>query len=205
MNRKSQAAPAPVSDVREFFSDELRKLMEKHQLSTAQDSFHYLVDLMVRHTESSQFFKTDDEGKLKNNILAEIYADYLQGDAEQKRVALRRLGDVCLMVTGFFPDSLNRKLIDIDYYFGMGGTAYWQLSNLQLTKLTRTLFKELSVKFKLFADVLSELSERTGLQSNSDLLRLYEKWLITGNDRLKGLLSEHGIQTPVKFDPKVRH
>lgn len=205
MNRKAQVAPEAVSDVREFFSDELRRLMEKHQLSTAQDSFHYLVDLMVRHTESKEFFAKDEEGRLKNNVLAEIYGEYLQGDAEQKRIALRRLGDVCLMVTGFFPDSLNRKLIDIDYYFGMGGTAYWQLANMQMTNLTRGLFKELAVKFKLFSEVLSELSERSGLQSNTDLLRVYEKWLLTGSDRLKGLLSEHGIQTPVKFDPKTRH
>ena len=205
MNRKGPVAPAAISNVREYFSDELKRVMEKHQLSTAQDSFHYLVDLMVRHTESEQFFAKDEEGRLKNNVLADIYGEYLQGDTQQKRIALRRLGDVCLMVTGFFPDSLNRKLIDIDYYFGMGGTAYWTLSNLQLTDLTRTLFKELSVKFKTFSEVLAEFSDRSGLQNNKDLLRIYEKWLLTGSDRLKGLLSEHGIQTPVKFDPKTRH
>ena len=57
-----------------------------------------------------------------------LYAEYAEGSPEVKRAALRRLGDVCLMVTGFFPDSLNKKIVDIDYYSDMGGAAYWQLS-----------------------------------------------------------------------------
>jgi hypothetical protein len=105
------------------------------------------------------------------------------------------------MVTGFFSESLKRSLVDIDYYFGMGGAAYWQLSCAG----NGVVYKELSVRFRTFSDVLGEMSERSGLQSNGDLLRLYERWLYTGNDRLKSLLSEHGIQVPVPVDTKTRH
>lgn len=201
MNR---VKPTAVKDVRDFFSDQIQTLLQKHNVSAEQESFEYLVDLMVRHMESEQFFAKDEAGRPAHNTLAHLYAEYLSGNAEQKRVVLRRLGDICLLVSGFFPDSLNRKLIDVDYYFGMGGTAYQQLSSLQMTKAARKLYQELSSKFKTYAEVLGELSDRTGVQTNADLLRLYEKWLLTGSDRLRVLLSEHGIHT-VKVDAKTRH
>ena len=50
------------------------------------------------------------------------------------------------------------------------------------------VFDELSDKFPAFVDVLGEVSERTALTSNADLLRLYEKWLRTGSRRSGDLL-----------------
>ena len=196
--------PQPVSDVREFFSEELRSVIEKRRMTVKKDSYEYLVNLLVAYMDSNRFFAKDEDGKLKNNVLADLYANYVYGDAKTKVETLRRLGDICLLVTGLFPDSLNKKIVDIDYYFGMGGTAYLQLSRMQFTALARTLYGELSVNFRDFSDVLGEMSDRSGLQSNSDLLRLYEKFLITGSDRLKALLSEKGILA-LPVDVKVRH
>ena len=87
----------------------------------------------------------------------------------------------------------------------MGGTAYQQLSCLQTSGDNRAVYSELSVKFKPFADVLGEMSERSGLQSNKDLLKVYERWQFTGNDRLRTVLSEHGIKLPLKINIKTRH
>jgi hypothetical protein len=44
-----------------------------------------------------------------------------------------------------------------------------------------------------FVDVLSEVSERSSLSSNTDLLRLYERWLRTGSTRSGYLLAERGV------------
>jgi hypothetical protein len=199
MDRVKQAA---VGAARDFFSGELKVVMQKQQVQAKNDSFEYLVDLLMRFMESEKFYVRNPEGKLEENYLVKLYAQYLEGDAATKRIALRRLGDVCLFVTGFFADSLNRKLVDIDYYSGMGGTAYWKLSQMQVGS---TLFEELAVKFKSFSSIFTEMSERSGLQTNSDLLRLYEKWLETGNDRLKSLLANHGITSPIKVDKKQKH
>jgi hypothetical protein len=197
--------PKAVSDAREFFTRELKRVMEKQQVSAEGESFAYLVDLMVRYMESDQFFVKNADGKLENNVLFDLYAEYMQGDTQTKKSTLRRLGDVCLLVTGFFSDSLKRKVVDLDYYFGMGGSAYWQLSNFYWTGGPKQTFQELSKKFKPFSDVLGELSESGSLQTNSDLLRLYERWLMTGSERLRQVLSQQGIVAPVSVDKKVRH
>ena len=55
------------------------------------------------------------------------------------------------------------------------------------------VFAELGDKFVEFADVLSEVSERTSCSSNGDLLRRYERWLKTGSRRAGQLLVERGV------------
>jgi hypothetical protein len=188
-----------VSEVREYFATELRNVLAKRKVR-ADQSFDYLVDLLVRYMRSENFFDQTPDGKLQENVLAHLYAKYLEGDAETRHFALKRLGDICLLITGVFPESLRRKIVGVNYYFGMGGAAYSTLSDLQFSQIARTLFSELSAKFKDYSNVLSELSAAHGLQKNSDLLHLYERWLTTGDDRLKARLAEKGI---VQADAKI--
>lgn len=193
-----------VTSAKDFFSEELKSVMEKQHIQTENQSFEYLVALLLKFIQSEQFFQKDGNGKAKNAFLMELYQEGQTGDLTHQKESLRRLGDVTLFISGFFPDSLSRKIVDVDYYQQMGGAAYSQLSGLQMTSEARNLFKELSLKFRSFSDVFNELSERSGLQSNSDLLRLYEKWLLTGSKRFEQILSEKGIQA-VSVDPKVKH
>lgn len=196
---------AAVPSAKEFFAAELRSAMDKHRVSAAQESFDYLVALLIRYIEAEKFFVKNADGKLENNFLVDLYADYMQGSTEKKKLALQRLGDICLLISGFFSESLHRKIIDIGYYFGMGGTAYHHLSQLQMSGMMRGLYAELSHKFRPFSNVLGEMSEKSGVQSNRDILRLYERWLFTGSERLRTALSEHGIAVPVRTDVKARH
>jgi hypothetical protein len=55
------------------------------------------------------------------------------------------------------------------------------------------VFAELADKFVDFVDVLSEVSERSSCASNTDLLRLYERWLKTGSPHSGQLLVERGV------------
>ncbi len=181
-----------VSDARDYFAAELRSVLSKRKVS-ADQSFDYLVDLLVRYMRSDNFFEQTPDGKLQDNVLATLYAKYLEGDSETRHFALKRLGDICLLITGVFPESLRKKLVGTEYYFGMGGAAYSTLSSMQFSKIAKTLFSELATKFKDYSNILSELSDAHGLQRNTDLLQLYERWLTTGDDRLKARLVEKGI------------
>lgn len=194
-----------VSDLRTYFRNEIRVAMQNQGLNSDVLAIDYLVDLLAAHMESAVFFRKANSGKLENNVLAHIYGDYLQGGVEVKKLCLKRLGDVCLIVTGFFSDSLNKKIVDLDYYFGMGGGAYWTLSKYQMQTNSRELYKELSVKFKPFSNVLGEISDRSGITNSKDILRVYEKWLLTGSKHLKKCLAQSGISTPIKIDRNKKH
>lgn len=196
---------ATVTDARQFFAEELRAVMAKHKVTAEPDAFSYLVGLLVRSIQSQALFPEKSEGQYEDQLLVKLYAKYLQSSTEDKKNILQRIGDVSLVISGFFSASLSRKTVDIEYYFGMGGTAYGTLATLSpASSAIRSVYEELSKKFQPYSDVLGEMSERSGLQSNKDLLRLYERWLVTGNERLKSLLTEHGIQ-PVTSDRSNKH
>src|SRR3990167_6957859 len=62
------------------------------------------------------------------------------------------------------------------------------------------LYGELSKLFPNLVTVLSEVATTSGWASNQDLLRLYERWLATGNGHLEEMLHKAGILTTDK-DP----
>jgi hypothetical protein len=102
------------------------------------------------------------------------------------------VGDRSLFISGFFGDSLNRSLVDVDYYIQLGECAYGCLARQQREAMGE-VFDELAEKFTAFVDVLGEVSERTSLTSNRDLMRLYERWLRTGSARSARVLASKGI------------
>ena len=110
---------------------------------------------------------------------------------------LKQLGDISLFTSGFFSDSLARKVVDIDYYIAVGETSYGSLAALHSgarDDSLNALFTELATKFTLFVDVLTEVSERCSLATSTDVLRVYERWLRTRSMRAEKMLRELGIE-----------
>jgi len=116
----------------------------------------------------------------------------LETGGRARRTSLKQIGDMSLFTSGFFADSLRRRLVDVDYYVHIGGLAYNALSRPANDSFS-PVFSELSEKFVEFADVLAEVSERTSSTSNLDLLRLYERWLTTCSSRSGRMLVERGV------------
>lgn len=194
--------PATFSDLQNYFTLELKSVLDKHKVPARDASIIYLASLLSRHIESEKFFVVGPDGKPTDTLLTDLYLQYLKAQSEEKKVILQRLGDICLMVSGYFAESIRGKLVDLGFYFGMGGTAYYNLAHLVAETEPKETFDELSVKFESFSNVLGEMSERNGLQSNKDVLRLYERWIVTGSDRLRSLLTDKGIPVPVKTNLK---
>ena len=180
-----------------------------------------MSDAVVRRESAAEYFKELVEGALAHQRIAageltsfyvvNLLTGFLQRPAEEdetplafrlaealdaagmrQRANLKQIGDLSLFTSGFFADSLRRKLVDVDYYVSIGGTAYTALSRNE-TDTFSPVFAELADNFIRFVDVLSEVSERASLCSNGDLLRLYERWLRTGSPRSGQRLAERGV------------
>jgi hypothetical protein len=169
----------------EFFRELVEAAMQNQRVSAHELTSYYVVNLLAGfvHSESQA---ADDEP------LGTRLARALQSAGTAQRDALRRVGDQSLFISGFFSDSLNRSLVDIDYYIQLGECAYRSLAR-QRDRGLGDVYDELSDKFATFVDVLGEVSERTSLSSNADVLRLYEKWLRTGSRRSGDMLASRGI------------
>ena len=184
--------------VEDFFHGALNSALDNQRIDATPVTVHYVVSLLTEFSRSDRLYEHTGHGYgLKP--LATLYSEAtFSSSAAERRNALRRLGDVALFISGLFAHSLNRKLVDVDYYVAMGGGAYSQLSStLSPGHSEATLsqvFHELSLKFQDFVDALAEVGEDANFNNDSDLLRSYEIWLRTGSRRAGQQLRRAGIQ-----------
>lgn len=171
----------------EYFRELVESAMQHQHLAARELTSFYLVNLLAGFVHFDRSSAGGDE-----EALGVRFVKALQEDGIRQRDELRQVGDLSLFVSGFFADSLNRSLVDVDYYMQLGEYAYGSLAR-QGDGALGDVFDELAGGFPAFVDVLGEVSERTALTSNSDLLRLYEKWLRTKSHRSGDLLAARGI------------
>jgi len=169
----------------EYFKQLVDEALAHQRIAAQELTAFYVVQLLAGYLQQR-------EGEDSAEPLALKLARALEAGGFEQRTTLRQIGDTSLFVSGFFSESLRRKLVDVDYYVSIGGYAYNALSR-QETDALSPVFAELANKFVCFVDVLSEVSERSACSSNSDLLRLYEKWLKSGSAHSGQLLIERGV------------
>ena len=197
------------TDTRAYFHDQVESVLSKQAVKVDEITAVYLVNLLAAFTHARELFEETDDG-LQIKPLALHYADALNAAGVAERsAALRKLGDLALFISGLFANSLNRKLIDIDYYIAMGGTAYSYVHDIGATSNCGRdqirLFAELAEKFSILVDVLNEVSECSNLHSNTDVLRIYEVWLKTGSNRAFDKLQRLGLNPSVNATSRATH
>jgi len=171
----------------EYFRELVESAMQHQHLDAQELTSFYVVNLLTG------FIHLDHSPGADDQPLGVKLVKAMQAAGMAQRDALRQVGDVSLFISGFFADSLSRRLVDVDYYIQLGERAYASLAQRASRDTFGDVFEELAAKFSGFVDVLSEVSERTSLTSNTDLLRLYEKWQRTGSRRSCDLLAARGI------------
>lgn len=170
----------------EYFRELVEAAIEHQHLAIRELTSFYVVNLLAGFTHLDRSVAADDEP------LGVRLAVALQTAGAAQREGLRKVGDLSLFISGFFSDSLNRSLVDVDYYIQLGERAYGSLARRGDPALGE-VYDELAEKFTAMVDVLSEVSERTALTSDADVLRLYERWVRTRSRRSGELLAQRGI------------
>jgi hypothetical protein len=173
----------------EYFKEMVESALARQQLRANELTSYYLVDLLCRFMRPDQRIAFGDD---LDEPLALRLGRALDSGGLEQRARLRNLGDFSLFMSGFFSDSFRRRVVDVDYYVSMGEYAYGSLGRREADAFGE-VFSELATKFVSFVDVLSDISEHSGLQSSTDVLRLYEKWLRTGSPRDGQRLIDRGI------------
>jgi hypothetical protein len=172
------------SSIREFFHDAVTAAMRNQRVDSSELTEFYLVNLL------SDYARTP----IDDAPLALRLSEAATALPEERARHLREIGDQSLYVSGFFSDSLQRSLVDVDYYIRIGGSAYAQLARMSACgKPFGAVYVELSGKFPLFVDVLAEVSKGSALTSDRGVVELYERWLRTGSDWIERRLRALGV------------
>lgn len=182
---------------KEYFAEIVQEGLRQRRLVEFPRAEAYLVDLLQHYMDARNLFESehDEQGQRRPQTLAEMYMTAVHLEDTARGEMLKKLGDRSLYISGFFGDSLSRKIVDIDYYAQMGGAAYRDLAEFTEDEMLAKVYRTFSRRFIDYVDVLTYISQSTLVQSNESLLRLYDRYLKTGSELAREKLVEKGILT----------
>jgi hypothetical protein len=194
----SIVATASVSD---FFEEVLDDALKARRVVASEGARSYVVALLAELAKPGSPVERALERPLTLLLDEALHTNEL-GDRFEK---LRTLGDGVLYSSGFFADHFEARGVDTKYVISIGRTAYENAGSLLRTgsesdvNKSIDIFGELAKDFASFVAVLSEVANATvakGVATSRGVLKLYERWLRTKNERLGEALASQGFVTP---------
>jgi hypothetical protein len=195
-NFETVTTPKIITSSTEHFTEMVEWGFYKRKLKAPTESKVYLVGVLEKFLNSNNLFEADSF-----ETLAESYLKARTSDSITKNNLLKKLADKTLYICGYFGDSLNRKLVDVDYYVDMGGLAYKELAFSTREENLSAVYIDFSKRFVNYVDVLTHISEYSFIKSDNSVLRIYERYLKTGSKLAQEKLTEMGVVT---IDPKQK-
>jgi hypothetical protein len=145
----------------------------------------YLVFTLMRFAKNQH---------LNSQALALDYLTSHHLPASLRNDQLRDIGDQCLLVSGLFPQTAEKRQVGIDYYVNIGRSAYHNISTITQQGIAE-LYQQLSESFILLMDLLQTIRQYSmpALQP----IAAFEMWDKTGsqaafNQISDGVLPVHG-------------
>lgn len=182
----------PGNRLPEYLRGLVHNALAVQDVQVGDTTEYYLVNLLTEFERTEKLF-IRQEGHFEEEPLALTFGRAMSSRDLTTRIrSLKRLGDTALYVAGFFGDHVERR-INPDYYIEMGEGAYSSLASiLAYQEIFAQIYHELSATFPELVSVLKEIGTTTP-QSNLELLKIYERWLKSGDDNLKSILEEEGL------------
>lgn len=117
------------TNLKGFFFEGLSELNKKSLCPVPESIIFYSSDVLDKFTLSQDFFETS-EGKVREKILGMKLLEATQLNRDEQKKVYKEVGDMSLMVCGYFAESVNKKLVDTNYYAQLGKMAYSHLNNV---------------------------------------------------------------------------
>jgi len=141
----------------------------------------YLVFTLMRFAKNQQ---------LNSHALALDYLNshHLPGSLRSEQ--LRDIGDQCLLVSGLFPQSAEKRQVGVTYYVDLGRSAYHNISTVTQKGIAE-LYQQLAESFILLMDLLQTIRQYTmpALQP----IAAMELWQQTGSRAAYKQISENSV------------
>lgn len=122
------------SNLKGFFFEGLSEINKKSLCPVPESVIYYSSDVLDKFALTESFFETS-EGKIREKILGMKLLEATQCTREEQKRIYKEVGDMSLMVCGYFSESVNKKIVDTQYYAQLGKMAFSHLNNVTPTFL----------------------------------------------------------------------
>ena len=120
------------TNLKGFFFEGLSELNKKSLCPVPDSIIYYSSDVLDKFALSEDFFETSD-GKVREKILGTKLLEASQYSRDEQKKVYKEVGDMSLLVCGYFSESVNKKIVDTQYYAQLGKMAYSHLNNVSPT------------------------------------------------------------------------
>jgi hypothetical protein len=185
--------------VSHFFFEAVEEAMRLQRVDATDGAMRYLVALLADYVHPDR-----RAGEALERPLTLLLDEALHApDPADRFQRLRVIGDGILYGCGFFGDHFEARGVDSKYLRGLGTRAYDEAGSMlrrlpgdRPTASGPDLFAELAGSFDAFVGVLADVADgavATTVESSRGMLKVYERWLKTGSDRLAAALTSRGV------------
>ncbi len=117
------------TNLKGFFYEGLSELNKKSLCPVPESIIFYSSDVLDKFALSETYFESS-EGKLREKILGIKLLEATQQNREVQKRVFKEVGDMSLLICGFFSESVNKKIVDTQYYSQIGKMAYAHLNSV---------------------------------------------------------------------------
>jgi hypothetical protein len=161
------------SSLQVFFYDHLQEFNKKSLNPLPNETIFYSSLVMDTYGVSDKFFEKVN-GKAKEKILGIKLLESSQFPKEKQKLILKDIAETSLLICGYFADSLNRKIIDVNYYQDLGMIAYKRLNSFMPSAYdVPSFYQQMAQCFSDVTLLMSFVSKKSSAESDKDL-----PWLI---------------------------
>lgn len=185
------------TNLKGFFFENLSEINKKSLCPVPESVIYYSSDVLDKFALSQDFFETS-EGKVREKILGMKLLEATQVSRDEQKKIYKEVGDMSLMVCGYFSESVNKKIVDTQYYAQLGKMAYSHLNNVHPSFLdipcfygmVATCFESLTTLMTILAT-----KDRNGVVDNN---LIFKKILNSESVSEKEMLVSGVMPTPTR-------
>lgn len=137
-------------DLSSYFFLELDKINSKSSFPLDISTLKYCSDVLSEHSKINRFFDSNNN-RYQDKILGLSLLSSVGMDAKTKFRKLKEVADTSLIICGYFVESIDRKILGVNYYKKLGIISY-----LELDKSTPEYFDKPSF-FKSIANTYDQI------------------------------------------------
>lgn len=146
-------------DLKGFFLEKLEEKNRHSHLLFPKEILFYSSALLERFAEPTALFEKNENGQMREKVLGKKYLESYHLSKSNKQKTIKEVAECSLMMSSFFVESANKRILNPEYYIQLGQSAYLELDKLVPDFLDIPQFyANISVSFERVSKLLNLVS-----------------------------------------------